>query len=180
MGQTVVNMRWLLLIVNNSPARTSPTTHRAQHKHKHNTLSKKQEKVVIKSKAFPVGLQQSVAQILSQALQHLVSATVGWSSCWASPCPPMWPLFGAFKKKKGKGFRSFCRFSLAFSWCLLFAMQYCSKHCTYIKYATLMSLEISIQLWNHHHIVCHERIHAVYKFPLASFIYYCYFGDKNT
>ena len=32
MGQTVVNMRWLLLIVNNSPARTSPIMHRAQHK----------------------------------------------------------------------------------------------------------------------------------------------------
>ena len=32
MGQTVVNMRWLLLIVNNSPARTSPKMHRAQHK----------------------------------------------------------------------------------------------------------------------------------------------------
>ena len=32
MGRTVVNMRWLLLTVNNSPARTSPIMHRAQHK----------------------------------------------------------------------------------------------------------------------------------------------------
>lgn len=67
---TVVNMGWLLLTVNNSPARTSHIMHRAQHTMQTWPLVQKEENVVI----------------------------------------------------KGKAFSSFCRCSLAFSWCLLFAM----------------------------------------------------------
>lgn len=46
----------------------------------------------------------------------------------------------------------------------------------------LMSLVVSIHLWNHHHGLCHETIHSLQKFPpfLLFIILILIINDKKT
>lgn len=51
--------------------------------------------------------------------------------------------------------------------------------CIFTMYE-LMSLEMSIYLWNYHHNPCHKHIHLLQKFPLGLFIYFVYYIMKDS